>query len=292
MNWEAFKDRWPNVAFSKFVKSGPHAWHVQQMGSGPELVLIHGAGGSTHTWRDVAPLFAEKFHVTAIDLPGQGFTELGDRNRCGLEPMSADLRDLFGVLGVTPNAIIGHSAGAAIALRMAIDWPAMNDTKLICINGALGNFRGLAGVLFPVLAKILSLNPFIPAIFSRTAENPQRAERLIASTGSQIDDAGMEQYRALISDRDHVDATLAMMAQWSLDRLLAELPKISQEVLFIAGSNDKAVPPDTSDRAAARIPNAAVMHLNGRGHLLHEEAPDKFTDAAFAFLDQENMLTR
>ncbi|MFY0693108.1 MAG: alpha/beta fold hydrolase [Paracoccaceae bacterium] len=292
MNWKAFKDHWPNAAYSSFVQSGPHVWHIQKQGSGPELVLIHGAGGSTHSWRDVAPLLARYFHVTAVDLPGQGFTELGDRTRCGLDPVSADLCDLLEDLGIEPDVVIGHSAGAAISLRMALDCPRMHRARLICVNGALGNFRGLAGVLFPVLAKILSLNPFVPAIFSRTAEGAQRAERLIASTGSKIDAAGMEQYRALITDRDHVDATLAMMAQWSLDRLLAELPKVTQEVLFITGANDKAVPPDTSDRAAARIPNAQVMHLEGLGHLLHEEAPDDFSDAVVTFLNHGDTLTR
>ena len=50
-------------------------WHVQMMGTGPQVLLLHGAGAATHSWRDVAPLLARDFTVIAPDLPGHGFTD-------------------------------------------------------------------------------------------------------------------------------------------------------------------------------------------------------------------------
>ncbi len=281
MNWNSVKDRWPNAAHSRFVDAAPHRWFLQEMGMGPTIILLHGAGGSSHSWRDILPLLAKQYHVITIDFPGQGFTSLGDRNRCGLDSISADITALLDSLSVTPFALIGHSAGAAVAFRLALDWPAVTPkTKLVSINGALSHFKGLAGVLFPMMAKMLAQAPFVPGLFAKTAN----ADRLITGTGSKIDPEGLAQYRMLISDRAHVDATLAMMSQWTLDQLLVDLPRLPQETLFMAGAGDLAVPPETSEKWARRMQNARYQNWNGHGHLMHEEAPEKVTEAITEFL--------
>ncbi len=77
------------------------------------------AGGATQSWRGVFPLLAAQARVVAVDLPGQGFTQLGARMRCGLDHMAEDLWSLCRYEGWQPAVIVGHSAGAAIALRMA-----------------------------------------------------------------------------------------------------------------------------------------------------------------------------
>jgi magnesium chelatase accessory protein len=94
----------------------------------------------------------------------------------------------------------------------------------------------------------------------------------------------MDLYRRLISDRNHADATLMMMAQWSLDELLHDLPQITAEVLLIAGDKDTTVPAQVSDRAAARMPYARVQHLPHLGHLAHEEAPEEIAALILDFL--------
>ena len=48
----------------------PHRWHVQVLGEGPTVLLLHGAGGATHSWRGLAPLLATDHRVVMLDLPG------------------------------------------------------------------------------------------------------------------------------------------------------------------------------------------------------------------------------
>jgi len=271
MRWDAHKDSWPMAGFSQFITARPHKWHVQRAGSGPKVLLIHGAGGSTHSWRHVFPELAKDFDVLAVDLPGQGFSTLGNKARCGLGHMSQDLWHMLECLEFTPSAVIGHSAGAAIMLRMALDQGGMGGARLVSINGALGNFRGIAGFLFPAMAKLLALNPLTASLFAMSAASPERVKNLLASTGSEIDPEGLAQYSALISDRAHVDATLSMMSQWKLDALLRDLPKIENQTLLLAGEADKAVPFDTSLDAADRLPNGKAVVLPRLGHLMHEE---------------------
>jgi magnesium chelatase accessory protein len=97
--------------------------------------------------------------------------------------------------------------------------------------------------------------------------------RLLASTGSAVDDEGARLYARLIGDPRHVGATLAMMAQWRLDELLERLPFIHAPTLLIAGERDRAVAPEVSRRAAERLPRARLAVLRDLGHLAHEEAP-------------------
>lgn len=258
------------AAHSELILHRPHRWHVQQAGKGDDILLIHGAGGATQSWRHVFPLLAKTHRVIAVDLPGQGFSQSGAQRRFGLDDMAEDLLALIRHMGWQPTHVIGHSAGAAIALAM-VDMGLR--TRVTGINAALGNFKGVAGWLFPVLAKALAATPLSANLFATTA-TPRKVHNLIKGTGSTLDPAGEALYLKLCQDIGHVDATLSMMAQWSLDGLLGRLPQIDTPVHFLIAENDKAVPPKTSDDAAARMPQARVTRLANLGHLAHEEDAD------------------
>jgi magnesium chelatase accessory protein len=279
---EALPPDWPNRRFSRIRRGPVHEWHYQSMGkSGPGVLLLHGAGGSVHSYRDLLPILARETRVLAPDLPGHGFTRLGAQRRSDLTHMAQDLASLCGALDFRPRAIIGHSAGAAIALKMAMGLPEM---KLICINPALQNFDGVAGVLFPAMARVLAAVPFTARLFSGASSSPDRVRRLIASTGSTLDDAGLELYRRLIAREEHVSGTLAMMAQWSLGGLLEQLPEIDADTLFIVGGGDRTVPPRVAEAAAERMPHARLHRMEGFGHLVHEEAPEEVAELCLAHL--------
>ncbi|MEX5727628.1 magnesium chelatase accessory protein [Rhodovulum iodosum] len=285
MDWRRDGADWPNRQYSRFVRHRPHYWHVQEAGEGPLVLLLHGTGGATHSWRDVLPILAERYRVVALDLPGQGFTKMGARQRCGLDPMSADIAALMASEGLTPEAIVGHSAGAAIALRMVRHLP-QPPRAIVGINAALANFAGMAGWLFPMTARMLSLNPFTASMFARFTASEASVRALIGSTGSELSPEGLALYHRLISDRHHVDAALTMMAQWTLDGLQAELPDIDTPCLFITGARDHAVPPREARRAAERMPRAELAEFPELGHLAHEEAPGPVTEPIMAFLDR------
>lgn len=274
MNWTDIQN-WPNADLSRRVNGPVHRWHIQEAGQGKTMLLLHGAGGSTHNYRDMIAPLAKDFHVVAIDLPGQGFTQLGARHRCGLDPMAQDIAALCAQEGWVPEVIVGHSAGGAIALRMAMQdvSPRGRVPLVIGINAALGEFPGLAGLVFPIMAKALAAVPFTARLFSGASANPARIKALIGSTGSNLDQEGLDLYRRLVADRDHVDATLLMMAQWKLQPLLDTLQDHTGPVRFIAGEKDATVPPTVSLNAAQKMQDATVTNLPDLGHLAHEERP-------------------
>jgi len=272
MDWDNVKDQWPHSQHSRF-ETTRHRWHVQIMGDGPDLVLIHGAGGATQSWRRLIPPLAKTHRVIAMDLPGQGFTRQITHKRCGVDAMAEDVTDLLQHLGIASAPIVAHSAGAAIALRM-VELGGVDIPKIVALNAALGKFDGVAGWLFPLVAKLMALAPLSGSLFALMGGRPSNVRRLLIGTGSQVDAEMQRLYGLLAADPDHVAGTLRMMADWSLDGLLVRLPKIDTPVDFIAGQNDQTVPWTVSQRAADRMPRAKLIQCPSLGHLAHEEAPE------------------
>lgn len=273
MDWARHKGSWPHADTSRFVLCKPHKWHVQEAGKGPLLLLLHGAGGATQSFRHLIPLLTPTYRVVAIDLPGQGFTRSGAQARCGLEHIAEDIAALCLQEDWHPMAIIGHSAGAAVAFDLAQRLPSP-PPQVIGINAALSHFKGVAGVLFPLMAKALAVMPGVAALFTASNSNPRSVQRLIDGTGSTLPSDDLRYYGALVSDREHVNATLQMMAQWDLGPLLEALPDCTISGLLIAGANDRAVPAATSKAVALKMPNVSYCELPDLGHLAHEEAPE------------------
>lgn len=271
--WAVEGRDWPNRASSRFVEAAGLTWHVQQVGSGPALVLLHGTGAATHSWRAVLPLLAQHFTVIAPDLPGHGFTRGRPRGGLSLPGMARAVDDLLTTLGVTPAAMAGHSAGAAIALQWVHDHAP--GTPVIGLNPALTPYPGLAARLFPALARMLFVNPVVPWMLAGIARLPGETERFMErATGSALDRAGLDGYRALMSTPGHCAGAVEMMARWDLEAFARVLPAITAPVLLVHARGDRAVPLASVEQAAARLPRHQLEVLPDLGHLAHEERPE------------------
>ncbi|MCI5113122.1 MAG: alpha/beta fold hydrolase [Marivita sp.] len=267
---------WPHAEHSRFADVRPHHWHIQEMGQGETVLLLHGASGSTHSWRDVMSNLAQDHHVVAIDLPGHGQTRLGSRHRSSLPLMAQDVQALIEHEGWQLRAILAHSAGGALALRIL--QKSERRIPLLAVNPALTPFKGLAGVLFPIAARVVALSPIMARMIKRKMSGPGQVVSLMETTGSKISPEGLNLYAKLFRSDAHLDGTLLMMAQWKLDGLVADLPDITVPCTFLIGENDKAVPPQSVRESAEKLRDATVQPFEGYGHLLHEEAPDLVAD--------------
>ncbi len=285
--WERDGRDWPNHAASRFVQAGGINWHVQVVGTGPVLLLAHGTGAATHSWRGLLPPLAAHFTVVAPDLPGHGFTEtpkppglsLPGLSLPGmalpglsLPGMARELGALTQALGIAPAMAVGHSAGAAILARMCLDGM-IAPRVLVSLNGALLPLFGLTGQVFSGIAKLMAGVPVLQTLFARSAGDPATVRRLLAGTGSAIDAAGVEFYRRVAGNRAHAAAALQMMANWDLQPLVRDLPRLKPHLAQVVGANDRTISPNDAVRVRNMVHGAEIITLPGLGHLAHEEQP-------------------
>jgi magnesium chelatase accessory protein len=272
LHWEIDGRDWPNRSASRFVDAGGLTWHVQLAGHGPALLLLHGTGASSHSWRDLFPLLSRHFTVLAPDLPGHGFTGMPPSRGLSLPGMAKLLGDLLNALSFQPLLVVGHSAGAALGAQMCLD-ARLSPQWLVSINGAWQPFPGLAGKIFSPLARVLSHSHLPARLLAASASDRRVVERLLEKTGSRIDRDMVDSYMKLVRSTRHNAAALGMMANWDLNPLMERLTALRCRLYLLVGDRDRMVSPEQAEWLHHRMPTACVHRIAGCGHLLHEERP-------------------
>jgi magnesium chelatase accessory protein len=281
LNWDTDGRHWPLRQLSSFIETPRLRWHVQcAQHPNPQaksVLLLHGTGASTHSWRHLIPLLRDHYTVIAIDFPGHGFTSM---------PHDSDVATLFSISGMTagvaelltqiqlkPDIVVGHSAGAAVACMLTLNGH-FQPQHLVSLNGALLPLDGVSGQIFSPLAKVLTKAPWVPELFAWQAARPSVLQKLLQGTGSKLDSEGTKLYQTLISNPSHAQAALHMMAYWDLHTFWERLRTLQDPLTLIVGSQDWIVPPSVAYRVAETLPHLRsqdIISLPNLGHLAHEE---------------------
>lgn len=265
---------WPHREHSQAVAVGGARWHVQTLGASatgvPTVLFAHGAGASTHSFREVAAILAKDVRAIAVDLPGHGFSQGFSAKAMSLVGMGDALNGLLSDLRIAPDYAVGHSAGAALLLDMA-SRRLFAPRRIFSVNGALKPMQSSA--LLSPLARLLFVNPLAPKLFAWRARRGATADRLLGMTGSSLSVEDRRLYRALFEREDHVVGALGMMAGWDLDPLIVRLPRLETPTTLVAAADDAMVKASVSDDASRRIPGAELVETPTGGHLLHEVRP-------------------
>lgn len=277
-DWRRDGGNWPDHERSEFWRVDGTTWHLQRQGKGPLVLLLHGTGAATHSWSPLVPELENKFELLNVDLPGHGFTQVRGGFQPSLPNMAAELVALLRDLDATPAMIVGHSAGAAIALYLVARKRLLPDT-LVSINGAFEPFSGLMRWVAPITAKAATVGGLAAWMVSRNSAGSAGVRNLVENVGSDPDAVNTRPYSVLMRQRGHIQGALRMMANWNVSSLMRDCAQVSIPVLFLAGRQDKAVPCEVSERAAGRTPNGTYLEFDKLGHLAHEEAPQQVAKA-------------
>ena len=288
MDWEVEKADWPNSDISQFVETPEAKWHFQKTGAGSKVLLLHGSGATTHSFEGLMQELRGHHEVLAIDLPGHGFSSELRRVESSLSNVAVAIGQLLNELDFAPELIVGHSAGAAIAVEL-VHRSIINPKGFVAINGAFYPFPGFAGSLFPAMAKLLFLNPLVPSIFAISASRA-RVARLMDSTGSKLTQKQIHYYERALASSKHVRGTLAMMASWQLETMQRKLQALNVPTCLLIGGADGTIDPNASVETEKSMPNCSRQLLNGFGHLVHEEAPELVSECIRDFWSQNQGL--
>jgi pimeloyl-ACP methyl ester carboxylesterase len=246
---------------------------VLQVGSGPDLLLIHGSPGLIEDWSPILDRLATRYRVTAYDRPGQGFSEIrGDQYR--IERNADVALALIQTLKLHP-IVVGHSFGAATALALAIrNRPEVRGYVLV------GPLAYEYGKVDPI-ARLIALPYIGPGIALSLGRwfGPQKFREGIQQRFAPNEERippGFIDLRIGVWTEPKVLVTLSqerVARDASLRRISPHYPEIRGKVSILHGVDDADLL-DGARRLGREIPNARLRVFEKTGHFVQFARPD------------------
>jgi 4,5:9,10-diseco-3-hydroxy-5,9,17-trioxoandrosta-1(10),2-diene-4-oate hydrolase len=270
--------------YGEYVTVGGIKIRYLVMGSGPQVLLLHGFGGFLETWAFNLPSLSKHYQVYAIDLPGHGLSDKPES--CYTTAFAIEsANDIMEALGVNQAALIGHSLGGAVSINIAMSLPE-RVSKLVLIDCA-GLSRNLPWLYrlssLPVLGNILmslavepALERSIKRLFYSSPVLSQEMIDIILKNASQprVRETLIRIIRQNVSLRGPRPEAL----------LIKRLPQLKVPTLFIHGAQDRVLPLEHVRDAFSMAPNSKVKIFDQCGHCPHIEKAVEFNEIVLEFL--------
>lgn len=241
----------------------------QQEGQGDSVVLLHGWGASSQSLAGVVACLAPHFQVMTVDLPGFGWSQ-GPPAAWGVADYADHVRQLLDAVRIPKAALLGHSFGGRIAIRLASSHPERVDRLILVASAGVRPTRGpryyARVATFKALRRVLTL----PGL---------------AGPGSRL----LSRWQAKVGSRDYLAAgalrpTFVKVVNEDLTPALA---LIQAPTLLLWGDQDHEVRRPAVDVMAAQIPGAHLTVFAGAGHFPFQDAPEHFCQSVREFLRAE-----
>ncbi|MGX6602915.1 alpha/beta fold hydrolase [Micromonosporaceae bacterium Da 78-11] len=278
-----------------------HVRDTPATGPGAEpAVYVHGLGGSSQNFTDVAGLLADRFDAQAVDLPGFGYSDPSPRY--SIPAFAATLTGYLDHAGRGPVHLVGNSLGGSIAVRVAALRPDL-VRSLTLISPAmpfLDPRRTAQGPVLPLLALPRADRLFAWGMARMTAE--EMAEQVLAAcfgdttkVNEQRRAEAIEEIRLRYTVAHYPKAYLGTLRGLVGSFLRAYLPgpgsqwrlaaRVQAPTLVIGGLNDKLVDARVPVQVARVIPDSRLLILPGVGHVAQMEVPRLVARAIVGMLD-------
>jgi 2-succinyl-6-hydroxy-2,4-cyclohexadiene-1-carboxylate synthase len=264
--------------------------NVEQLGSGPPLVLLHGFTGSSETWAPHVAHIGRSFTTYSIDLIGHGRSDVpADPERYRMERCVDDLVALFDELGIASTALLGYSLGARVALNLVVAAPERIHTLLL--EGASPGIadpleraaRHRADVALADLIERDGLVAFVDYWQSQPLFDSEQNLPLEVR----------QHHRAarLANDPQGLANSLRGMGAGTMEPVWDRLSQITTPIQLIVGELDQKYV-ELSARMAQQMPRASRCVIPGAGHAPHLEAPERFDRAVQAWFSNAESESR
>lgn len=262
---------------------------------GLPVLLLHGFLGSTVNWDDTIPVLADAgYHVVAFDRPPFGLSDKRPELDYSLEAQAALTAALMDTLGIDRAALVGHSAGGAVAAQFALAYPE-RVSKLALVAGAIGldpaddSADSEASQAFSFLRDADPNNPLaqlaLRAFF--TSDFARNMLRESVSNPDRVTPELVERNSAYLKLRGWEAGLLAFTRDARFDLpTLDSLAKVDVPVLLLWGEDDNIVPLAVGERLRDVFPNVTWKQYADAGHMLMLEADEAMHADLLAFLGE------
>jgi pimeloyl-ACP methyl ester carboxylesterase len=264
-------------------------------GEGPVILLIHGIGDNSETWRDLIPSLARNYTVVAPDLLGHGSSDK-PRADYAIAAYACGMRDLLGVLGIDEVTVVGHSLGGGVAMQFAYQFPERCQRLILVSSGGVG--REVHPMLR--LAATPGTGPLLPLLNAPPVRFVGRSvisvvKRLGTDLGRDASDL-VRTFDALpdATARSAFLRTLRAAVDWRgqvitlLDRcyLTKGMP-----TLLVWGARDPIIPVEHGRVAHLAMPGSRLEVFGDAGHFPHHTDPERFLAVLREFVDTTEPAT-
>lgn len=263
----------------QFADIDGHQIHYVTAGQGEAVMLIHGVGGSTFTYRFNIPELSRYYRVVAVDLLGCGYSARPAKGDYRLSAQAGIVRGLMDKLGIDRATVVGHSMGGPVAMRLALMSPE-RVSRLVLVSSATDEDLRRAG------RSARLARPFM-LTFGPLLWNSRRFRRWERRTAvhdpAHITDEVLEGHMRFARMKGNMRGQAATLAGWLDDEPFAA-DDITQPTLLIWGEHDRWLPLEGGGELAARIPGARLAVVRSSGHMVLEEQPASSNRELLEFL--------
>jgi pimeloyl-ACP methyl ester carboxylesterase len=260
-----------------------------EAGTGPPLVLLHGAGDNSLDWQWVMPALAATHRVFAPDLPGSpdSARPAADYSPVYFERFVAAFVD---ALDIGRATFVGNSLGGLISLRLALSDSTRVRALVLVDSAGLGREVNPAFTSVNVPGLSEAATPFWrtpPGAYQRAWG---RTALLFARPANVPHQWLAEQRRLALSPgylEAHLTALRAVVARGGQrEVLLDRLPHLEIPTLVVWGTRDRVFPHSQAKEAVAHLPEGSLALIPDCGHMPHVECPDRFMAALGKFISE------
>jgi pimeloyl-ACP methyl ester carboxylesterase len=246
-------------------------------GAGPSLVLVHGLGGAASNWIELVPALVRSYRVLALDLPGHGGSSPLPAAQ-SLSPFADVVAAVAEREGLLPAAVVGHSLGGVVGLRLALRHPDAVGALLLAASAGISS--GTRAREVAVTTLVLARPARVVAPFRRLAARHSWLRYLVfgffeVSDPAALPPAAVEGF--LAGPALHTDVLSAGRALVADDPRL-DLGAVRCPCLVLAGARDRMVPVEDAIEYARRL-RAPLRIVPDCGHLVIGERPDACVEA-------------
>jgi pimeloyl-ACP methyl ester carboxylesterase len=251
--------------------------HIAHGESGAPVVILHGLLGSARNWSTFARQLGETRRVFALDLRNHGASPWADEMT--YDQMADDVRAFLARQGLPAAAVIGHSMGGKVAMRLALAH-GEQVLRLVVVDVAPVAYRR-------------SFNAYVDAMRGLNLSGINRRSEADALLADKIDDRGVRGFllQNLASGEDGLAWRVALQALADNMPGRVGFPEPGADeryegpALFVTGGRSDYVRPEHRATIRRLFPNAQFAAIPEAGHWVHAEAPEKFLEVVGAFLE-------
>lgn len=260
--------------------------YTESYGEGPPILLLHGFGGTTYTWRHLVPQLSERNRVILVDLKGHGRSPKPRDDAYSLFDQADLLMDFIRDKDLRDITIIGNSYGGGVGLITTLklrDAQEAGVERLILIDSIGYPQRP------PFYIAILRI-PFIGPL-SLALVSPEVSARMVLKEAyfddSKIPEEAIEEYARPLREPEGKYALVQAARQAipsNIDSLVNLYRTIETPTLIIWGRDDEIIPLSVGKQLVEALPNATLRIIPECGHVPQEECPEVLLPMIRAFL--------